>query len=207
MLLGAGWPFHLGGMGGVGVIIGTGIFVLTGQVAKDKAGPAVALVVHPRRGRVRARRALLRRVRLHGPGRGLGLHLLLRHARGVPGLDHRMGPHPGDGARRGRGVGGLVGLLRLTPRRRRGHDPEVDRRPAGRGRDGQRPRHLPRAGGDRSARPRHQDLLAGQRGGRRGQGGHRAGDLRRAVLRQGTNYRPFIRRPRRRRTWRASRRR
>lgn len=28
---------------GVGVIIGTGIFVLTGQVAKDKAGPAVAL--------------------------------------------------------------------------------------------------------------------------------------------------------------------
>ncbi|WP_433473088.1 amino acid permease [Spirillospora sp. CA-142024] len=28
---------------GVGVIIGTGIFVLTGQVAKDKAGPAVSL--------------------------------------------------------------------------------------------------------------------------------------------------------------------
>ncbi|WP_433336354.1 amino acid permease [Spirillospora sp. CA-294931] len=28
---------------GVGVVIGTGIFVLTGQVAKDKAGPAVAL--------------------------------------------------------------------------------------------------------------------------------------------------------------------
>ncbi|GLZ04614.1 amino acid permease [Actinomadura sp. NBRC 104412] len=28
---------------GIGVIIGTGIFVLTGQVAKDKAGPAVAL--------------------------------------------------------------------------------------------------------------------------------------------------------------------
>ncbi|WUI02199.1 amino acid permease [Spirillospora sp. NBC_00431] len=28
---------------GVGVIIGTGIFVLTGQVARDKAGPAVAL--------------------------------------------------------------------------------------------------------------------------------------------------------------------
>ncbi|MFC9973192.1 amino acid permease [Spirillospora sp. NPDC127200] len=28
---------------GVGVIIGTGIFVLTGQVAKDKAGPAVAI--------------------------------------------------------------------------------------------------------------------------------------------------------------------
>ncbi|MCP2336009.1 amino acid permease [Actinomadura rupiterrae] len=28
---------------GVGVIVGTGIFVLTGQVAKDRAGPAVAL--------------------------------------------------------------------------------------------------------------------------------------------------------------------
>ncbi|MFD0854462.1 amino acid permease, partial [Actinomadura adrarensis] len=28
---------------GIGVIIGTGIFVLTGQVARDKAGPAVAL--------------------------------------------------------------------------------------------------------------------------------------------------------------------
>ncbi|TDD94375.1 amino acid permease [Actinomadura rubrisoli] len=30
-------------MFGVGVLIGTGIFVLTGQVARDKAGPAVAL--------------------------------------------------------------------------------------------------------------------------------------------------------------------
>src|SRR5690606_9794780 len=28
---------------GIGVIIGTGIFVLTGQVARDNAGPAVAL--------------------------------------------------------------------------------------------------------------------------------------------------------------------
>ena len=28
---------------GVGVIIGTGIFVLTGKVAKEQAGPAVAI--------------------------------------------------------------------------------------------------------------------------------------------------------------------
>jgi APA family basic amino acid/polyamine antiporter len=49
---------------GIGVIIGAGIFTLTGRAAKDYAGPSIAL---------------LRRVRVHGPDLRLGLHLLLRH--------------------------------------------------------------------------------------------------------------------------------
>ena len=48
---------------GVGVIIGAGIFVLTGTVAASNSGPALALVPD-RRHRVRPRGALLRRVRV-----------------------------------------------------------------------------------------------------------------------------------------------
>ncbi|CAM5585572.1 hypothetical protein SALBM217S_03917 [Streptomyces griseoloalbus] len=56
---------------GVGVIIGTGIFVLTGTVAKDNAGPATAQrhhVVVPAAG---SRRHADARHRLHTPGRAL----------------------------------------------------------------------------------------------------------------------------------------
>ena len=54
---------------GVGVIIGTGIFVLTGNGRRDNAGPAVAISFVARRHRLRPRGPLLRRVRLHGAGR------------------------------------------------------------------------------------------------------------------------------------------
>jgi APA family basic amino acid/polyamine antiporter len=56
---------------GVGVIVGTGIFVLTGKVARENAGPAVALSFV----------AAGIGVRLHRPGGRVGLHLLLRHHR------------------------------------------------------------------------------------------------------------------------------
>ena len=43
---------------------------------------------------MRARRALLRRVRLDRAGRRIGLHVLLRDARRADRLDHRLGPDP-----------------------------------------------------------------------------------------------------------------
>ena len=48
---------------GVGVIVGTGIFVLTGEAAGEKAGPAILTVIRVLGASVRAGRALLRRVR------------------------------------------------------------------------------------------------------------------------------------------------
>ena len=64
---------HLSGLDltvfGVGVIIGTGIFVLTGVVAKTTAGPGRRDLVRHRRRRLRPRGPLLRRVRLHRAGR------------------------------------------------------------------------------------------------------------------------------------------
>jgi len=63
---------------GVGVIIGTGIFVLTGLAARDSAGPGVALsfVVA---GIVCGLAAMCRRAVLDGAGGRFGVHLLLRH--------------------------------------------------------------------------------------------------------------------------------
>jgi APA family basic amino acid/polyamine antiporter len=54
---------------GVRVIIGTGIFVLTGVAANQTAGPAVALSFVGRY-RLRSGRAVLRGVRVHRAGRG-----------------------------------------------------------------------------------------------------------------------------------------
>ena len=48
---------------GIGAIIGAGIFVLTGQAAAQLRRAGHRLLVHPRRHRLRLRRALLRRVR------------------------------------------------------------------------------------------------------------------------------------------------
>ena len=42
---------------GIGAIIGTGIFVLTGTAAANHAGPGAGAVVHHRRHRLRASRA------------------------------------------------------------------------------------------------------------------------------------------------------
>ena len=63
---------------GVGAIIGTGIFVLTGEAAHDNAGPGADPLVRGRRHRLRLRRAVLRGVRLDGPGGRLGVHVRLR---------------------------------------------------------------------------------------------------------------------------------
>ena len=49
---------------GIGAIIGTGIFVLTGTAAANQAGPAIVLSYVARGTGVRVCRAVLRRVRL-----------------------------------------------------------------------------------------------------------------------------------------------
>ena len=59
----------------------------------------------------RVRRALLCRVCLDGPRRGVRLHLCLRHPGRVDGLDHRLGPRVGIRRRLGHGGVGLVALL------------------------------------------------------------------------------------------------
>ncbi len=45
---------------GIGAIIGTGIFVLTGTAAANQAGPAITIVVPRGRARLRLRGPLLR---------------------------------------------------------------------------------------------------------------------------------------------------
>ena len=54
---------------GIGAIIGTGIFVLTGTAAANHAGPGAGPLVPDRGPRLRARRPLLRGVRRDDPGR------------------------------------------------------------------------------------------------------------------------------------------
>ena len=63
---------------GVGVIIGAGIFVLTGTVAATQLGSRPGAELPHRRGRVRPGRPLLRGVRLDRPGRRERLHVQLR---------------------------------------------------------------------------------------------------------------------------------
>ena len=64
---------------GIGAIIGTGIFVLTGKGADRRPGP-VRIVPAGRR-LLRFCRSVLRRVRRHGPGVRLGLLLCLSGVR------------------------------------------------------------------------------------------------------------------------------
>ena len=79
---------------GIGAIIGTGIFVLTGQAAGKHAGPAVIIsmvlagIVSAFRGAV-----LFRVCGLRADLR-LRLRLRLRYARRICRLDHRLGPDP-----------------------------------------------------------------------------------------------------------------
>ena len=117
-------------------------------------------LVRHRRDRLRAGRAVLRRVRLDRAGRGQRLHVLLRDVRRVRRLDHRLGPDPGVRGRRGRRGQGLVELsghgVRLRRRhsaisagstrlgraadhRVRHHDPGVGHQAVGRGEPGRSP--------------------------------------------------------------------
>ena len=79
---------------GVGAIIGTGIFVLTGVAAADKAGPAMMLSL------VAAGITCIFAALCYAefaamvPVAGIGLYLCLRHARRTFRLDHRLGSRP-----------------------------------------------------------------------------------------------------------------
>ena len=102
---------------GIGAIIGAGLFSLTGIAAAHNAGPGRGALVRRRGDRLRVRRAVLQRIRHHDPDGGQRLHLRLRDAGRIAGLDHRLGP--GAGVRRGRGDGvdQLVGVRGLAAAR------------------------------------------------------------------------------------------
>ena len=76
---------------GIGAIIGTGIFVLTGTAAANQAGPAITMSYLAAGLACAFRRAVLRRVRVDDPDRRQRLHLRLRDARRAGGLDDRLG--------------------------------------------------------------------------------------------------------------------
>ena len=159
---------------------------------QDHGGARGGHLLRDRRRRLRAGRPLLRRVRLHRAGGGLGLHVLLRHPRRVRRLDHRLGPRPGARARRrdgrrsaGRATSTSCSATSGIPL------PDVDRRGDG---DGQHPGDLHRAADDRRADPRHQAVVAGHLGDRGDQGRDRAaGDRGRASSTcKAANYTPFV---------------
>ncbi len=125
---------------GIGAIIGTGIFVLTGQAAAAHAGPAIVLSM------VLAGLACALAGLCYAefasmvPIAGSRLHLRLRHARRVRRLDHRLGPDPRVRARRRDGGGRLVGLRRELPQGHRDYHP-------GRHQRGARDRQIPMVDG------------------------------------------------------------
>ena len=76
---------------GIGAIIGAGIFVLTGQAAAEHAGPAIVFVIHIGGNRLRAGRALLRRIRRHDSDLRIRLHLRVCNPWRIHRVDHRLG--------------------------------------------------------------------------------------------------------------------
>ena len=95
---------------GIGIVIGTGIFTLTGVEAKNHAGPAIVLSFAIAGDRQHAGGPLLRRARRRGADRRQLLHLRLHDHRRDLRLDHRLGPDPGVRPRRRRRLARLVGL-------------------------------------------------------------------------------------------------
>ena len=79
---------------GIGAIIGTGIFVLTGTAAANQAGPAITMS-YLAAGLACAFAALCyAEFASMIPIAGQRLHLRLRHARRARGVDDRLGPDP-----------------------------------------------------------------------------------------------------------------
>ncbi len=66
---------------GVSVVIGAGIFTITASTAGGITGPAISISFVHRRHRLRAGGPVLRGVRIHRPGRGQRVHVLLRDVR------------------------------------------------------------------------------------------------------------------------------
>ena len=105
---------------GIGAIIGTGIFVLTGQAAAANTGPAIVLSMVLAGIASRSRASATRSSR-RCSDRGHRVHLLVRDARRVRRVDHRLGPHPRVRARRGHGRDRLERLPHELPARLRRH--------------------------------------------------------------------------------------
>ena len=129
---------------GIGCIIGTGIFVLTGRAAAEFAGPGDHDLLRHHRHALRVRRAWLCRARLGDPGFRIGLLLLLR----LDGRGRRLDHGPAAGARiRSRrldGGRGLVGLRREPAARSRHttYPPALLRAPGSRSRISRRARQV-----------------------------------------------------------------
>ena len=102
---------------GIGAIIGTGIFVLTGTRGRRERRPGGRAVVHRGGHRVGVRRPLLRRDGLDDPHLGERVHLLVRDDGRARRVDHRLGPDPRVPGRGGRRQRRLVGVRRRFPAR------------------------------------------------------------------------------------------
>ena len=95
---------------GIGAVIGAGIFVLTGQAAATACRTGGGAELCAGGYYVRVCRALLCGVCFDHSDCGIGIHVWLRDAGRVGGVDHRLGS--GAGVRVWRGDGG-VGLVRV----------------------------------------------------------------------------------------------
>ena len=100
---------------GIGCIIGTGIFVLTGRVAADSAGPAIMISFHHNRRAVYICRPVLFGTRFDAAGIRIGLFLFLCLDGRSGGVGHGFATGAGVRARRLNRGGRLVELCGQSP--------------------------------------------------------------------------------------------